>query len=35
MDTIYGLTLGEQNPDAITTAYGPLADFITAVRDSA
>jgi homoserine dehydrogenase len=35
MDTIYGLTLGEQNPDAITTAYGPLADFVTAVRDSA
>jgi len=35
MDTIYSLTLSEQNPDAITTAYGPLADFVTAVRDSA
>jgi homoserine dehydrogenase len=35
MDTLYSLTLSEQNPDAITTAYGPLADFITAVRDSA
>ena len=35
MDTLYSLTLSEQNPDAITTAYGPLADFVTAVRDSA
>ena len=29
MDTLYGLTLSEQDPDALTTAYGPLADFIT------
>lgn len=29
MDTLYGLTLSEQDPDAMTTAYGPLADFIT------
>lgn len=29
MDTLYGLTLSEQDPDAVTTAYGPLADFIT------
>lgn len=35
MDTLYGLTLSEQNPDAVTTAYGPLADFITLVRNSA
>jgi hypothetical protein len=28
MDTLYGLTLSEQDPDAVTTAYGPLADFI-------
>jgi homoserine dehydrogenase len=34
-DTLYGLTLSEQNPDAVTTAYGPLADFITLVRNSA
>jgi homoserine dehydrogenase len=32
MDTLYGLTLSEINPDAITTAYGPLADFITIAR---
>ena len=32
MDTIYGLTLSEQDPDAITTAYGPLADFITIAK---
>jgi homoserine dehydrogenase len=31
MDTIYSLTVSEQRPDAVTTAYGPLADFITAV----
>jgi homoserine dehydrogenase len=35
MDTIYGLTLSEQDPDAITTAYGPLADFITIARAQA
>jgi homoserine dehydrogenase len=28
MDTLYGLTLSEQDPDALTTAYGPLADFL-------
>lgn len=27
-DTLYGLTLSEIDPDAITTAYGPLADFV-------
>lgn len=32
MDTLYGLTLSEQDPDAITTAYGPLADFITIAK---
>lgn len=32
-DTLYGLTLSEQDPDALTTAYGPLADFITIARD--
>jgi len=35
MDTIYGLTLSEQDPDALTTAYGPLADFITIARTEA
>jgi homoserine dehydrogenase len=29
MDVIHGLTLSEIHPDAVTTAYGPLADFIT------
>ncbi|MCC7361915.1 MAG: homoserine dehydrogenase [Anaerolineales bacterium] len=32
MDVIHGLTLSELHPDAITTAYGPLADFITLAR---
>jgi homoserine dehydrogenase len=32
MDTLYGLTLSEQNGDAVTTAYGLLADFINAVK---
>jgi homoserine dehydrogenase len=32
MDTIYSLTVSEQRPDAITTAYGPFADFLTIVR---
>jgi homoserine dehydrogenase len=32
MDMLYGLTLSEQNPDAVTTAYGPLADFITIAK---
>lgn len=27
-DTLYGLTLSEIDPDALTTAYGPLADFV-------
>ena len=35
MDTIYGLNLSEQDPDALTTAYGPLADFITIARTEA
>lgn len=34
LDTLYGLALSEINPDAVTTAYGPLADFITIARDS-
>jgi homoserine dehydrogenase len=29
LDTLHGLTLKEENPDAITTAYGPFADFIS------
>ena len=29
MDVIHGLTLCEIHPDAVTTAYGPLADFLT------
>ena len=33
MDVIHGLTLSEIHPDAVTTAYGPLADFITIARD--
>jgi homoserine dehydrogenase len=32
MDAIYSLTISEQRPDAVTTAYGPLADFITIAR---
>lgn len=28
MDTIYGLSVSEIGGDAVTTAYGPLADFI-------
>jgi homoserine dehydrogenase len=32
MDTLYGLTLSEQDPDALTTAYGPLADFIAIAK---
>ena len=32
MDMIHGLTLSEIHPDAVTTAYGPLADFITIAR---
>lgn len=32
MDVIHGLTLSELHPDAVTTAYGPLADFITIAR---
>jgi hypothetical protein len=33
MDVIHGLTLSEIHPDAVTTAYGPLADLITIARD--
>ena len=32
MDVIHVLTLSEMHPDAATTAYGPLADFITIAR---
>jgi homoserine dehydrogenase len=32
MDTIYGLTISEIGGDAVTTAYGPLADFISIAR---
>ena len=32
MDVIHVLTLSEMHPDAVTTAYGPLADFITIAR---
>jgi homoserine dehydrogenase len=31
-DVIHGLTLSELHPDAITTAYGPLADLVTIAR---
>ncbi len=34
MDTLYGLILSEQDPDAVTTAYGPLADFITIAKSN-
>jgi hypothetical protein len=32
MDVRHGLTLSEIHPDAETTAYGPLADFITIAK---
>ena len=32
MDTIHGLTLSELHPDAVTTAYGPLADLVAIAR---
>jgi homoserine dehydrogenase len=32
MDVIHKLTVSEMHPDAVTTAYGPLADFITITR---
>ncbi len=32
MDVIHGLTISEIHPDAVTTAYGPLADFVTIAR---
>jgi homoserine dehydrogenase len=35
MDVIHGLTLSEIHPDAVTTAYGTLADFITIARTAA
>jgi len=31
-DVIHGLTLSELHPDAITTAYGPLADLVSIAR---
>src|SRR5712692_6804513 len=34
MDVIHGLTLSEIHPDAVTTAYGPLADFLTIALSS-
>ena len=34
MDVIHGLTLSEVHPDAVTTAYGPLADFLTIAKGS-
>ena len=33
MYVIQGLTLSEIHPGAVTTAYGPLADFVTIARD--
>lgn len=35
MDVIHGLTLSEIHPDAVTTAYGPLVDFLVIARSSA
>jgi homoserine dehydrogenase len=32
MDVIHALTLSEVHPDAVTTAYGPLADLVTVAR---
>jgi homoserine dehydrogenase len=32
MDVIHALTLSELHPDAVTTAYGPLADLISIAR---
>ncbi|MGQ0601150.1 MAG: homoserine dehydrogenase, partial [Anaerolineales bacterium] len=34
MDMIYGLTVSEIGGDAVTSAYGPLADFISIARDN-
>jgi homoserine dehydrogenase len=34
MDVIHALTLSELHPDAVTTAYGPLADLVTIARGS-
>ena len=31
-DVIHGLTLSELHPDAVTTAYGPLADLVTIAK---
>ena len=31
-DVIHGLTLSELHPDAVTTAYGPLADLVSIAR---
>jgi len=35
MDVIHGLTLSEIHPDAVTTAYGPLADFLAIAKGDA
>ena len=32
MDVIHALTLSELHPDAVTTAYGPMADLVTIAR---
>jgi homoserine dehydrogenase len=32
MDVIHVLTLSEMHPDAVTTAYGPLADLVAIAR---
>jgi homoserine dehydrogenase len=34
MDVIHALTLSELHPDAVTTAYGPLADLVGIARGS-
>jgi len=33
-DVIHGLTLSELHPDAVTTAYGPLADLVSIARST-
>jgi homoserine dehydrogenase len=33
LDTLYALSVSEKDGDAVTTAYGPLADFLTIVRE--
>jgi homoserine dehydrogenase len=34
MNVIHGLTLSEIYSDAVTTAYGPLADLVTIAREA-